>query len=294
MDSYKQSLISAHQLNESDPLERRIISVIRDEMMREPWAQVAGRKVAESQKQALRGMIERREDAGAVRTLAQEALRSFAELFRSEIEEGGSVLGSIEGDRPVLLATNHFGAYKLFPIELERDLGVRIPGLEKICPWFAFIGSLYPIASKMGYELSYASLENIGVLDEIHRKAGFLRVPPPVIKNRTAILDEQVQQLAKTRPHTAIVNFPEGGTTGKRNGGGAYDLEKFKTGGYVIAANHGMPVIPVAQYFDPKLGFRLKVFEPHVPEVGEKAYFDEVASNDQKKIQAWLDERQEH
>ena len=55
-----------------------------------------------------------------------------------------------------------------------------------------------------------------------------------------------IKEKMKTHPNSAIIHFPEGGTTGKRSNSGLYDLEDFKTGIFVLAAQLGVPVVPVA------------------------------------------------
>jgi hypothetical protein len=56
--------------------------------------------------------------------------------------------------------------------------------------------------------------------------------------------------------------YPEGGTSGKRNEGTPYDLDNFHSGTLVVAAELGLPILPVTQKLNPESGMELRISEP--------------------------------
>lgn len=288
MDTYIKGIVEMHP-REDDPREARIVGIIRDAMLQEEWVKDAHAKANALQIQGHREILASLGDAAKVRSIAQRVLKEFSSLFKAEIVEGKEFLATLPKDKPAFLFTNHFGTYKTFPIRAKADLGVEVPQFDYFYPFFGYFGALYPAAAAAGRDLSYASFQYPGPLDDSHRQAGFVHVPPRFVQNRTEYLDKQVRTLMAEHPQTLLVNFPEGKTTGKYSEGGPYSLEPFKTGGYVIAAEHGIPIVPVAQFFDPHRGFRLKIFEPYVLPEGDKASYEARAHQDQVAIQDWLD-----
>jgi len=155
-----------------------------------------------------------------------------------------------------------------------------------------FFGGLKPVSDRLGDDLVYVSDDFPGNLGKIHRDSGFIHVPPQTAQptGRTTYLIEQTAAAFKKRPNTTMVNFPEGKTTGKYSGKGVYDLEPFFTGGYVVAANLGVRILPVAQCWDPHSGLKLKVFPSYKLNPSDKDDIKAHADLDQKHMQAWFDE----
>ena len=166
-------------------------------------------------------------------------------------------------------------------------MGVDIPGYDFMYPSPMYFAGLKPVAKTIGDNLSYVSDDFPGIFGQIHRKAGFIHVPPPNIQstNRTEALLEQTREAINKRTNIGIVNYPEGGTSGKYSGLGPYDLDPFKTGGYVIASKLGVYVIPVAQYFNPEKGLQLKVFQPYIPSISDKEGYEKYAVKDKNQMQ---------
>lgn len=278
--------------HKDDPREVAIMAKIKDHVLTTEWANETVAKIRNLQIGYMREVVAKK-DPAFIYNRTQEVLKEISSILKSEIVEGSQFLLEIPKKSPVLIMTNHLGLYKLTGIDPKKELGIDLPDYNFMYPFPMYFGGLSPIAETIGDNLSYASDDFPGVFGEIHRKSGFIHVPPPVAQNtsRTEVLFEQTRKALATKQNTAIVNFPEGGTSGKYSGLGPYDLDPFKTGGYVIASKLGIRVIPVVQYFDPNKGLQLKVFPPYIPEITEKDGYEKYANKDRKQMQEWLDAR---
>lgn len=276
-----------------DPQDIAYVEKLERRVLQEKWAKEAFATIRQIQIEYLREVLAKSDDTALVYERTQAILKEIAELLRTEIAEGAEFLEKIPKGSPVLLMSNHFSLYKLTGFNPERELGLQIPNYRYLCPTPMFIAGFAPIAKHLRNTLSIVSDDFPGVLGKIHREAGFVHVPPKeaLTTGRTAYLLEQTRKLFTRRPKTALVNFPEGQTSGKHTGLGPYDLDPFKTGGYVIAGQLGVRVIPVAQCFDPQKGLRLKVFPSYIPESTERDAVQTLADRDQRQMQEWLNER---
>ncbi|HEY9584952.1 MAG TPA: hypothetical protein VJI33_05365 [Candidatus Paceibacterota bacterium] len=278
---------------QDDDREIAITRKIEGLVLQEQWAQNAFSKIRELQIDYMREALKHAEDSAWIYERTQKVLEKIAELSRSKIVEGEELLEEVPKGQPVLMMTNHLGTYKLLGIDPGKELGVNIPGYDFMYPSPMYFGGLSPVAKAIGNDLSYVSDDFPGVFGKIHRASGFIHVPPKLLQQggRTGALLEQTNRSFEARPNTAIVNYPEGGTSGKYSGLGPYDLDPFKTGGYVIAAHLNTRIIPVAQYFDPKEGLQLKVFPSYIPKSTDKAANEELAERDRLAMQDWFDKR---
>lgn len=276
--------------HKDDPKEIAIAGKIRDQVFMKEWAKEAIAKIRALQIEYMRGVVANSKNPALVYEHTQNILREISVLLNAKIAEGAEFLMEIPKGSPALVMTNHLGLYKLAGINPKEELGVDIPGYDFMYPSPMYFGGLSPIAEKIGDNLSYVSDDFPGVFGEIHRASGFVHVPPPgaQTENRTEVLLRQTEGVFKMHPNTAIVNFPEGGTSGKYTGLGPYDLDPFKTGGYVIASKLRIRVIPVAQYFNPEKGLQLKVFPSYIPEITDKEGYEKHAKKDQQQMQEWL------
>ena len=270
-----------------DPKEIEIVKKIGETVLREEWAKGAFSEISLIQKDYLKEMIANAGNQELIHRQTQDVLAEISKLLRSEIVESEENLAKLSARQPVLVTTNHFGSYKLLGLKPKEDLGADILGYDWIYPFPMYFAALKPVADKAGNNLYYVSDDFPLVFGEIHRNAGFINVPPQkiIIGGRTRLIQDQIKTLIGIHPNAAIVNYPEGGTSGKYNGLGPYDLEPFSTGGYVIAANLGLPILPVAQYFHKDRGFQLKVFEPFVPQITDSDGYQRYANADYIKIQ---------
>jgi hypothetical protein len=289
---YIEAVISKKPHGE-DPKDIRIRNIIEDRFLQEDWARAAIGNIREEQITYLRDVIPRVDEPEYVDAATQEIVRRISSELHSTIEEGQENLGKISAGRPVMIMTNHLGTYKLTGINPQTEVNGSIERYDKydfMYPYPLYFAALSPVAEALGDSLSYTSDDFPGVYGKVHSEAGFVHVPPAslVASGRTEALTAQTNEVFLRKPNTALVNFPEGGTSGKYNEAGPYDLLDFKTGGYVIAANLGIPVLHVAQYFDPHEGMRLKVFEPMDIQPTDREGYQELAAHAQAEMQAWL------
>jgi hypothetical protein len=277
----------------NDPKEIDIREKIRKEVEASDWAGASFEKIRRDQIEYLREMFAHilADDTSFIHARTQAFLHEIATELRAHIVEGEELLGRVPKGTNVLLMTNHLGLYKLSGINPQEELGVDIPGYDFMYPSPLYFGGLQPVAEKMGNHLSYVSDDFPAEFGTVHRKSGFVHVPPAskVTAGRTEILLNQTKAVLENNQGTTLVNFPEGGTSGKYSGLGPYSLDPFKTGGYVIAAELGLPVVIVGQYFHPQEGLQLRVFPPYTPEQTDKAGYEAYAKQDQERMQEWLD-----
>lgn len=276
-----------------DPKDIRIRELIEERFLQEEWARTAFDSIRQEQIEYLRNVTARVDDPEYVDNVTQETLKRISTELHSTIEEGAEDLAQLPQGKPVLIMTNHLGTYKLTGINPQRELGEGVDiydGYDFMYPYPLYFAALNPVAEALGDKLSYSSDDFPGVYGQVHTEAGFVHVPPASIvsSGRTEALIKQTGGIIKNQPNTAIVNFPEGGTSGKYNEAGPYDLLDFKTGGYVVAAELGMTVLPVAQFFDPQQGMRLKVFPPINVGAASREEYHDLANQTQTEMQGWL------
>ncbi len=293
-ESDYQERVVSKKPRRDDEREVAIAKKIGDRIFSEQWVKETFEEISRLQVEYLREAIKNVDDPSFVYTKTQEVLEQISRLTRAEIAEGAPTLSSVPKGEPALVMTNHLGTYKLTGIDPKKALGVNIPGYDFMYPSPMYFGGLMPVSKAIGDNLGYVSDDFPGVFGKIHRAAGFIHVPPkgPDPVGRTGELLKQTRGLFTDRPNSAIVNYPEGGTSGKYSGKGPYDLDPFKTGGYVIAAELKTRVIPVAQYFDPHQGLRLRVFPSYVPKLSDRETVQQLAEQDRAAIQEWLNECQ--
>ncbi len=279
--------------SQEDPREIVIREKTAAQMLKEEWARDAFARIRDIQIEYLKDAVAHADDQEHVHARTQNTVRELSSLLRSSIVSGSEFLKEIPRGSPVLVATNHLGAYKLVGIKPKEDIGVDIPGYDAMYPYLMYFSALAPVADALGDTIYYVSEDFPGVFGDVHSAAGFVHVPPasiPIEGGRTAVLTEQTRATIIRHKNAAIVNFPEGGTSGKYTDLDIYDLDPFKTGGYVVASELGIRIVPVAQYFDKDKGMQLCVFDPVVPPQGaSKDVYEHLAKNDQEKMQAWLD-----
>lgn len=280
-----------------DPKDIRIRGLIEDSFLQESWARDAFDRIRNQQIDYLRDVVGRIDDPEHVDRATQDTIKTISSELMSTIEDGQENIDQIPKGSPVLIMTNHLGTYKLTGINPQRELGEGADiydGYDFMYPYPLYFAALNPVAEALGDKLSYSSDDFPGIYGKIHTEAGFIHVPPPTVvtAGRTESLIRQTGDLIKRRPNTALVNFPEGGTSGKYNEAGPYDLLDFKTGGYVVAAELGMTILPVGQYFDPQHGMRLKVFEPIKMAPASREQYSEIAQRTQAEMQEWLSSKE--
>lgn len=278
-----------------DSQDQRIIRVIHDELVTTPWARTSFDTVRKGQINYLRDMLAHIDEPTYIHQATQEQLAIISNILKSHIVEGQEILERLPKEQPVLIATNHLGTFKEGAIDPHKELGVDIPGFDLMFPYPLYAAPLYPIAKALDDNLYYIGFEFPIEFGRIFESAGFVSIRPPlpgIESSRTQELTDSIRENIASRPNTAIIHFPEGGTSGKRNEKGPYDLGEYRKGIFVVAASLNLPILPVAQRFHPDRGFELGVFEPVrlTPETSKDG-FERIAQSVRDTHQAWLNQR---
>lgn len=266
-----------------DADEVRITRLLENELTQKDWAK---KYFEEAKKLQLDFFKSALQNKGDTHKNNQDLLRKLAEISNSRIVSGTENLNDLTA--PAMIVTNHLGDYKLSSIKPE-ELGLKM-GTDQIHPFPMYYSPYAPIAEKLDAQISAAHVKLPEPLDAIEEACDLVTI---VIKEKgktTEKLEEDTKSLFERKPKTVLVVFPEGGTTGKRNGGGPYDLEEFRAGAFVIAAHLGVPIIPAAKYFNPNSGYELGVL-PYFKLENDQPYeyYKGKALNTQKDLQSWLD-----
>ncbi|MDP3726790.1 MAG: hypothetical protein Q8Q96_00565 [bacterium] len=291
-----QEALIKHQPVPEDPADRRIVNLIEREFTPTSWAQQTFVDIREMLVKYYRDSLQHPNDSGHIHDRTQKLLSDIAKRANTKIVRGGEYLRSLPKQSPVFLLTNHLGAYKLANVDPLEDLKIDI-GLRSMHALPLFHASNQVVAAVLRDNLYIAAYEFPGVIGEIQKSADGVIVPLEGT-GRIDYLAEETRRLMQRHPNSALSVLPEGGTSGKRNGGGPYDLEPFRKGVFAIAYRVGCPLIPVVQYFDPNSGFELAILpriEMTPPEdiEGAKEYFTQLADKTRVDMQAWLDQRKQ-
>ncbi len=288
-----------------DPRERRIIDVLKKKLLTTPWARDTVIRLKEAIIANWQDAIFHLDKPDYVHDVTQKGVKEVALLVNSQIVSGEENIDKLEKKKPVMILSNHLGTFKLIsmnPKELrEKGIDHSVPNIYY--PPVAYYMPFFPVAELLGNNVYEASFEQPLRLGEYFRATGSIDVPPPDTNSpvqssgtarRTGELVNATRQLFQNRPNAALVIFPEGGTTGKRSGGALYDLEGFKTGAFFIAAKLGVPILPVAQYFNVDRGFQLGVLNPIILEKDKtKEHYEQIGNDIKTQMQVWLDQRKQ-
>ncbi|OGM26528.1 hypothetical protein A3D00_03430 [Candidatus Woesebacteria bacterium RIFCSPHIGHO2_02_FULL_38_9] len=219
----------------------------------------------------------------AYRTLLPE----LASIANSKIKSGEEHLRPDLQGNGIIIVTNHLGIAKLtrisnfdhkFPIELEE-----------FEPFPSRHALLSPVTQMTGGQMHETAIELPSTLLKIQESCEVLTIPVKG-KGRTELLSKKVRILLSEEDRPIVVMYPEGGTSGKRNDGGPYDLDEFHTGAFVVALKTGLPIVPVCQYFNPNSGFELYILEPIRPKIESADQAEDIAKRTRSSMQLKLKE----
>ena len=287
---YVQSVIG-NLSSKDDPRDQRMAKLAREEFCSTDWAEDAFDRVRRKQVEYLKDALSHLGESGYIHDRTQEVIANLSKTTKSKIVSGQEELSELDKGKSVLIMTNHPATFVLGGINPRIELGIDVENFDLVFPSPLFIAPFHPVAEVLGDNLYFTSSEYPLDLGIIHESAGFMTVRP-VKSGRTQELMQAVLRLIGNHPNAAIVHFAEGDMTGKANEGQLYDLGEFRTGGLVIAAEASIPVLPVAQYFNPGTGFEIGVLKPiKIDPDGSRDYFKETASNMRLEMLTWLDAR---
>lgn len=226
-------------------------------------------------------------DSEGIFSKYKNLLLRLKSIAKSRILTGEPYLGEVRGSRGVIIVTNHLGMGILtiidntdhrFPVSLEEFVGFPVR-----------LAALPLVAENLDVPLYETAVELPPPLFEIQKACKTIIVPVEG-KDRTEQLARNVLSLVAREPGAAIVMYPEGGTSGKRNNGGPYDLDEFHRGAFVVAIQTGLPILPVCQYFNPEKGLELHVLKPILLEQRDIGRVDEIKEETRAAMQKRLDE----
>jgi len=291
MSEHMENFFNPAHPSQRDPKEVRIVSLMQKEFLSTSWANGVFSSAREKTIDYFKNSLANLNNPSVIHDETQGVLRDLSNIFKSKIVSGKENLQKFSKGQSGFIVSNHLGAYKLTGIR-PQELKLELSGAEIIHPFVMFYQSLIPVAEQLGdnlYEAAYPSEEPIGA---IQKAAGSILIP-----NGKGIFEKVLiasKEALVKYPSGLFAIFPEGGTSGKRNEGGPYDLEGFHTGSFFIAAEMNVPIIPVTQYFNPNSGFELGVFESFIPERNKsKEYYEDMAGSTREKMQAWLNQRKQ-
>ena len=266
----------AHVPQLSDPNEVEITKVMEGEILSTPLARNMVEEVRRVIRENWQDLYAHRKDPSYVHAKNQEGTAEVARITNATIVSGQEHLQELEKGKPVFFSANHFGFFKLVGFKPEdlRDLGFdgkhAVPDIYY--PPIPFYARFYRGERELVDDIYMAAQEEAGTLGELSRATGSIDVPPPPnmfpgfegVKEgesagRVGILTESTIKFFKEHPNSALVVFPEGGTTGKRNGGNTRELGRFHAGLFAIAATLELPVVLLAHRFNPNKGFEISV-----------------------------------
>lgn len=288
----------------ADPEEVGIIRAMENEALSTPF----GKKMIDEERQAvkssLRDLLAHLGDSSYAYTRSRQAVAEIARIVSPAIVSGREKLGRLEKGKPVFFSANHLGLYKLMGLSPEDLAEIGFKAEHEIPDIYyspiPFYASLYPVAKELGDDIYMAAFEEPGKLGELSRSTGYIDVPPSTDMllgfdgsrvGRIDIMTEESGKFFEKRANSAILVFPEGGTTGKRNGGRIYDLGEFHTGLFVIASRLEVPIVILAHRFNPDRGFEIAIADVmHLDKGVSREEIQEATINARMRTQAALDQ----
>lgn len=278
--------IITRQPTDKDPLEVRIRCVLESTLVTSDWARATFLEATRQQKEFLIAAAKEensRKNLDAYRKL----IRELASLLKVQITSGGQELEKFDQGKPFIVITNHLGLAKITRVDNKnRKIAVELEEVESFPIRHAAISV---ISGRQAKNLHEVAVELPGKLREIQADCEVVTIPVEG-SGRTELLVEKVADLVKADPNQLFVMYPEGGTSGKRNSGGPYDLDQFHKGAFVVAAKLSIPILPVCQYFDPNVGLRIYILDPITLNEGDLERVDDIVNSTKDRMQITLNE----
>lgn len=273
---------------DTDPDEINIRSKL-ESLLTTNWSKSTIQRLKEIQQNFFEFSLNNFKDKSAILAKYRGTLANLSEATKSTLGTLPKDLDKLRESRGLIVVTNHLGLPKLTRIDNSQKVyGSTLSSIE---PFPVRHAALLLLADKLNHqEIHEASIELPSPILEIQEACEVLTISPSG-SGRTSTLQEKVRALLARSPHSLIVMYPEGGTSGKRNHGGPYDLEDFKTGSFVIGAELEIPIIPVTQFFDPNEGIKVDVADPIFLKPEDLDKVGEIAGATQLRMQKILDQR---
>lgn len=255
-----------------DPNEIMIREKVEELLVSTPLATDMNKKVSLLVRESFRDLYTHRSDPAYVRRINQEYTGEFARITNAKIMSGEEKLEELEKKSPVIFSANHDAIYRmgggLTPEELKKFGFSGEHAVEDVhYPHIPFYAPLYPVAKLIEDDIYMVDEEEPGTLGELYRATGSIDFPPASVLTgfneggvgRVEILTEATRKLFEEHPNSALTVFPEGGTTGKRNGGNIRELGRFHAGLFAIASSLEVPIVLLTHRFNPNKGFEISI-----------------------------------
>lgn len=283
MDSQDTKIARQPILN--DPQEIRIRRLLVEKLTSTKWSRGIFARFNQLQEEFFRYTFENFNDGEGVLDRYRQLTSVLAASGKTKLVSGEGHLQEFLGKSALIIVTNHLGTAKLTAID-NSDHKFPVP-LDSFEPFPIRHAPFRLISDQSGLSLHEAALELPGDLGRVQEICQVLAIPTDG-SGRTQLLADKVKSLV-TRERAAVVMYPEGGTSGKRNNGGPYDLSKFHSGAFVVAGQLEIPILPVCQYFNPQKGFELYALSPLRLAKGDQANAAAIAVEVKEQMQIVLD-----
>ncbi len=275
------------QPKENDPQEIRIKKALGEQLLNTSWAKETFEEIRLQQLDFFRQALTDLSNPQKIRTNYLELLKKLAATGKTKVVTGVEELANIEEERGLIIVTNHLGTAKLTAFT-PQQLGINIP-IDKIEPFPIRHAPLAILSSQLQRPIFETAVELPSPLDQIQAATEVIVIAAGGI-GRLRQLENNTSKTLERKKNALIIMYPEGGTTGKRNRGGPYDLDMFQSGAFVVAAHLNVPILPIAQYFNPNSGFELGILPLiKVENRNDHEYFNRLAKTSQTNMQTWLD-----
>lgn len=215
-----------------------------------------------------------------------QLLPELAKTFKSHVASGEDNLKDLKEKKGVIVVSNHLGLGVLTIID-NQEGKYSVP-LKEFAGFPVRLSALNLLSEKLEKPLFETAIELPEPLLAIQKATSTITVPIDGT-GRTQKLIENTSLIISEKDGAIVVMYPEGGTSGKRNNGGPYDLDEFHSGAFVVAQNLNLPILPVCQVLNPQNGLELHILKPIDLKSGDSEYLRGVMQSVKVNMQEKLD-----
>lgn len=249
----------ASQPLDTDPQEKEIKQKLAKEVASGEFAKVILPELQKMQTSFFELALHNPDNNRKIMEEYRKLIPKLRESSNTKIISGLEYLDELKPDESVIISTNHLGIIKLTPVENPNH---KYPiALDKFEPFLLRHAPFSAISEKLKATLHETAVQLPPPLSKIQKACGVITIIPGT-EGGTETIIQEVDSIQKNEGRIIVVMYPEGGTSGKRNNAGPYDLDNFHTGTFVIAAKTGLVVLPVTQFFNPSSGYELTILPP--------------------------------